>query len=154
MTHRNHLHPLLANLRVESCLLHLAVCFTLPESQSAAIRLSSKYFHVLSFLGENRKTGKPPSFCSNPLLWHLKPGHFTMQPLSNIRPAFCGSSARSGRGTLRGMGSPVSAAVSTNISSPSTYQAAGDRMRLITVYMHRICFLCFLSFMYGGIVLT
>ena len=37
-----------------------------------------------------------------------------------MRPAPLGSSGRSGRGTFRGMGSPVSAAVSTNISSPWT----------------------------------
>ena len=43
-----------------------------------------------------------------------------MQPESNMRPAPLGSSGRSGRGTFRGMGSPVRAAVSTNISSPWT----------------------------------
>ena len=49
---------------------------------------------------------------------HPQPRCFTMHPLSSCRPAPCGSSGRSGRGTLRGSGSPVRAAVSTSISSP------------------------------------
>ena len=53
-----------------------------------------------------------------PLPPHPQPRCFTMHPLSSCRPAPCGSSGRSGRGTLRGSGSPVRAAVSTSISSP------------------------------------
>ena len=65
-----------------------------------------------------------PSFLSpSPPPWRKSPSKaspsgFTMHPDRSIFPAPCGSSGRSGRGTFRGSGSPVSAAVSTSISSP------------------------------------
>mmetsp|Transcript_141505 Transcript_141505/g.439876 ORF Transcript_141505/g.439876 Transcript_141505/m.439876 type:complete len:245 (+) Transcript_141505:2248-2982(+) len=52
-----------------------------------------------------------------------------MQPESNARPAPATSPSRSGRGTLRGTGSPVNAAVSTSIGSPSSHsQSAGTTL--------------------------
>mmetsp|Transcript_38968 Transcript_38968/g.121365 ORF Transcript_38968/g.121365 Transcript_38968/m.121365 type:complete len:248 (-) Transcript_38968:260-1003(-) len=49
-----------------------------------------------------------------------------MQPESSARPLPATSPSRSGRGTLRGTGSPVSAAVSTSMGSPSSHsQSAG-----------------------------
>mmetsp|Transcript_76405 Transcript_76405/g.224136 ORF Transcript_76405/g.224136 Transcript_76405/m.224136 type:complete len:416 (-) Transcript_76405:263-1510(-) len=53
----------------------------------------------------------------------------TMQPESSARPAPATSPSRSGRGTLRGTGSPVSAAVSTSMGSPSSHsESAGTTL--------------------------
>mmetsp|Transcript_17160 Transcript_17160/g.36866 ORF Transcript_17160/g.36866 Transcript_17160/m.36866 type:complete len:207 (-) Transcript_17160:267-887(-) len=52
-----------------------------------------------------------------------------MQPESICLPAPSGSPSRSGRGTFRGIGSPVSAAVSTSMGSPSSHsQSAGTTL--------------------------
>mmetsp|Transcript_6982 Transcript_6982/g.21787 ORF Transcript_6982/g.21787 Transcript_6982/m.21787 type:complete len:213 (-) Transcript_6982:439-1077(-) len=83
----------------------------------------------------------PEASCTRPAAWPIsvrRPVSFTsqwpspcfkMQPESSARPAPGASPSRSGRGTLRGTGSPVSAAVSTSIGSPSSHsQSAGTTL--------------------------
>mmetsp|Transcript_148864 Transcript_148864/g.478212 ORF Transcript_148864/g.478212 Transcript_148864/m.478212 type:complete len:375 (+) Transcript_148864:1892-3016(+) len=66
---------------------------------------------------------RPVSFtrqCPSPCLM--------MQPPRRWRPAPSSSPSRSGRGTFRGMGSPVSAAVSTSMGSPSNHSLSAGTM--------------------------
>mmetsp|Transcript_91286 Transcript_91286/g.263420 ORF Transcript_91286/g.263420 Transcript_91286/m.263420 type:complete len:248 (+) Transcript_91286:1825-2568(+) len=86
----------------------------------------------------NMPTVCPEASCTKPAAWPIsvrRPVSLTMQcpspcltiqPESNSRPAPSGSPSRSGRGTFLGTGSPVRAAVSTSIWSPSSHsQSAG-----------------------------